>query len=486
MQESKKFAFDVSITFFASVINLLIGLVITVLLGRYLGAGDLGLYRMTSTIYGIAMMIAAIGIPGAMIKYVAEFKEDRTKFNQTVSSGIITSLFLGIIFIALFYFSSGIFAEIFNMPRLVELLKILSPVFPFALISGALLGLLNGTREMKKYGMATIIQSILMVIVTVPLIYYGFGVAGAVFGVVLSSVGSCLFLILVTKNHFEITFGEYIPTTKKMLKFGVQVFGATGMNMINYQADILLIGYFLIATDVGYYAVAVGLSRFFWIIPGSIQTITYPTASEYWAKNNHSALHKMIDKVMKYNACILLPIGLGVGFFANDIVTLIFGEGFIYAVLPMLILLVGTVISSIVVRAIGASISAVGRPDLSLKVGCISAIVNIILNVLLIPILGISGAAIATTSSLIIGAFIALALILKLLSMKIDIKWYAQITGITFTSIILFFVGIKLTNLYILGGSILFTYTILVLKFFLTKEDRYFFKSLFYSFISQR
>ena len=98
-------------------------------LGRYPGAGDLGLYRMTSTIYGIAMLVA-IGIPAAMIKnlsfcgalphdpaspvraykkalpkkqyslyttkYVAEFKDDRTKFNQIVSSGIITSLFLAI------------------------------------------------------------------------------------------------------------------------------------------------------------------------------------------------------------------------------------------------------------------------------------------------------------------------------------------------------------------------------------------------------
>ena len=133
MQESKKFAFDVGITFLASVVSLPLGFVITILLGRYLGAGDLGLYRMTSTIYGIALLIAAIGIPAAMIKYVAEFKDDRTKFNQIVSSGVITSLFLGIGFIAVFYLLSGLFANIFNMPELSGLLKLLSPVFPYEL-----------------------------------------------------------------------------------------------------------------------------------------------------------------------------------------------------------------------------------------------------------------------------------------------------------------------------------------------------------------
>lgn len=126
---------------------------------------------MIFTLYGIAMLVAAIGIPAAIIKYVPEFKDDKTKFNQIVSSGVITSLFLGIGFVALFYFASGIFAGIFNMSRLPGLLKILSPVFPFALVGGVLPGMLNGLREMKKYAAATIIQSVLVVIVTGVLIY---------------------------------------------------------------------------------------------------------------------------------------------------------------------------------------------------------------------------------------------------------------------------------------------------------------------------
>ena len=61
MQPHKKFAFDVGITFIASAVTLPLGFVITVVLGRYLGAGDLGLglYRMASAIYGIAMLVAA-------------------------------------------------------------------------------------------------------------------------------------------------------------------------------------------------------------------------------------------------------------------------------------------------------------------------------------------------------------------------------------------------------------------------------------------
>lgn len=476
MQESKKFAFDVGITFLASVVTLPLGFVITVLLGRYLGAGDLGLYRMTSTIYGIAMLFATIGIPGTMIKYVAEFKEDRTKFNQIVSSGVITSLLLGIGFIALFYFSSGIFAEIFNMPRLSGLIKLLSPVFAFALVSGALLGLLTGLREMKKYATATIIQSVLMGIITVALIYYGFGVAGAVIGVVLSSVGNCLFLIWVSKGYFEISFSEYVQTTKKMLRFGAQILGADAMTMINYQADTLLIGYFLTTTDVGYYAVAVGLSRFLWMVPQAIQRITYPATSEYWANNNHGALNKMIDKSMKYTACILLPIGLGVGFFSKDIVTLIFREDFVYSVLPLQILLIGTVIFG-VVKAIGGSVTGAGRPDLALKIVSVSAAINVVLNVLLIPHFGIAGAAIATMISLSVATFLGLSFTVEILKVRIDFNFFAKLSGITLLSI-LFFMYIRFVNEYLIGTIILCIYVFVIAAFLLTKEDRIYFMEL--------
>jgi len=475
MQPHKKFAFDVGITFIASVVTLPLGFVITVVLGRYLGAGDLGLYRMASTIYGIAMLVAALGIPAAMIKYVAEFKDDRTKLNQIASSGVITSLFLGIGFFALFYFSSGLFADIFNMPRLSGLLKILSPVFPFALVGGALLGLLNGLREMKKYAAATIIQSVLMVIITVALIYFGFGVAGAVIGVVLASVGNCFYLVWVSRNYFELTLERYRKTTKKLLKFGAQIFGASAINMINYQADTLLIGYFLTATDVGHYAVAVGLSRFFWIIPQAVQTITYPATSEYWAKNNHSALQTMIDKSMKYTACVLLPIGLAVGFFARDIITTIFGEEFVYSVLPLQILLVGMVINGATGRPVGSTLAGIGRADLNSKIASCSATTNIILNILLIPYIGITGAAVATAISLTIGVLLNLTLIAKNTGIKFDLRWYGKLTLVTVTGILTcYFLRF---NYFVNFGVILSIFLILWF-YLLEKEDRNYFIEL--------
>lgn len=476
MSESKKFAFDVGITFIASVISMILGFVITILLGRYFGAGDLGLYRMASTIYGIVILVAAVGFPAAMIKYVAEYRGDRERTSEIVSSGVITSLFLGLGFSVLFYFSSGIFAEIFKMPELSGLIKLLSPVFPFAMVNGSLFGLLNGLREMKKYGIATIVQSVLMVVITVLLIYYGFGIAGTVIGMVLSSVGSCLYLVLVSRCYFEITHRGYIQTTKMMFSFGWKIVASNSINQINYQADTILIGYFLTATDVGYYGVALVLSKFFWLIPSAIQTITYPATSEYWSNNNHLVLNTMIEKSMKYTAYILLPIGIGVGFFAKEIIILIFGAKFIYAVLPLQILIVGTVIAGIE-KSIGSSLTSIGRIDVNLQLTALGAIVDLILNLLLIPRYGIVGAAIATITSYIIGALLTFYFIIKFMHIKINVKWYALITMITGLVVALFLFSNK--NHYV--TFLLLSGYCIVLAYLFNKEEGKNLKLVFFS-----
>ncbi len=476
MTASKKFAFDVGITFIASSISMLLGFVITIILGRYLGAEELGLYRMSSTIYAIALLVAAIGIPSAIIKYVAEYKENRTKLNSIISSGVITSLLLGILFSIILYLLSGILEGIFKMQGLAELLKILSPVFPFALVGGVLLGVLNGLREMKKYGMATIIQSVLMMVISVLLIYSGYGVKGVMIGVVMASVGWCFYLLFITRDYFKITYEEYEGNTKRILAFGSQIFGTNAINMIIYQADTIMIGFFLTASQVGFYGVALGLSNFFSIVPRAIQIIVYPLSSEYWANKNHTALQATIEKSMKYTACILLPVGLGIEFLSGEIITKIFGDSFFPAILPLQILIIGTMASNIV-GSVGGSLTSIGRPDLGMRIAGISAIINIVSNILFIPRFGIEGAAIASVISLSTSALLSLYFIRNVTSIKIDAPWYFKIVSLSIVFLFLFFSIIKIMNPILIGFSFLSIYIFLIYVFFLKEEDKKLLKS---------
>jgi len=484
MEQVKKFSFDVGWVLISSVVALPIGFLLSIFLARWLAA--LGLYQMVITVQGIAVLVATLGIPAALIKYVAEYKDVKEKLTQTVSSGLLSSILFGILVGILLYALSGTLAGIFHMPELARLLKILAFALPFISLFQALTGLLNGLREMKIFASLLILQSILMIAFIIAFVGLGFGVEGAVFGIVLSVVGGCVFGLYRSRRFVHLSLQGFVQNAKKLVLFGSQMFGANAMGLVLAYTDIILIGYFLAAKDVGYYSVAVSLSMFFLIIPQAIQAITYPTTSEYWSKNNHQALQQMINKSMRYSACILLPLGLGVGFFSREIITTIFGGEFIYAVLPLCVLLIARVIGGSTEISIGGSFSGVGRPDLALKIDATSAGVNVGLNILLIPRFGILGAAIATTASLLLGTIIFLALIPKILTVRIDIKWFAWTMGLAGIAVALFLGGTQLINHYVVGSVILCAYIVLVFKLFLTKEDKGIFRYLAYSLITRR
>jgi len=470
----KKFAFDVGWVFTGLVVALVIRFLRKIVLARYLGPTDLGLFSMCLTIGSIITLVAGFGLESAVIKYVAEYKEDKNKLSQLVSSAFLTMIIFGVLSGAILFILSDTLAGIFNMPSLSLLLKIFCIAFPFTLIFSIILGLFNGLREMNYHSYANISRASLAFTFILILILIGFGVRGAVLGYVLAEIAiACIFFAFI-KKYFRFTTLDYKQNIRILTSFGSRILGENVANTVSYEADTLLIGYFLTATDVGYYAIAVALSRFFWLVPNAIQHVTYPATSEYWSTNNHSALQKMIDKSMKYTACILFPIGLGVGFFARDIITLIFGGEFIFAVLPLRILIIGTVILGIA-KSIGGFLAGIGKPGLSLKINSTSAIINVTLNVLLIPLFGISGAALATMTSFIVLTILTIYLIVKIGQIQINIKPYIQLSVIAILVVVLFI--LNMINVYLLG-IILSIYVITIFTFVLREEDRQMLRSL--------
>jgi O-antigen/teichoic acid export membrane protein len=468
---ARKFAFDVSWVFISQVITLATGFLLSVILGRFLGAAAFGLFTMTLTIYTLASLVGGIGIPAAIVKYVAEFKENKEKLNIFVSCGVINSIFFGMIIGSVLFALSGMLASIFNMPELTELIKIISFALPFLVLNNTLLGLLNGLREMKSYSLRTVIRSSLLLGFTILLVGIGLGIKGAVLALLLSEIGTLFLLIFISRNFFRFLIQDYVKTTKEVVKFGSQLFLASAIYMVNTYTDTLLVGFFLMDKDVGIYAIAIALSRAFLVIPGSMSTITYPAISEYHSKGSHESVENLINKSMKYSLIILSILGILIIFFSKDIILLLLKPEFLPAVTPIAILVLGMIFFGSM-ASIGSAFSAVGRPDIPFKINLLTAVVNLTLDVVLIPILGITGAAIGTATSLSMLTILAIYLLNKILNVKIDVRWYAKVLSTIALIIATFFIFKDSMNLYLLIGILFWIYLILVNKFLLTNEDK--------------
>ena len=174
----------------------LVAFPINVLLGRYLGASDLGLYKMVNTIFSTLILFVTFGIPASVIKYLAEFSGNSKKQQEVVSSCIITSLVLGILSFLFTYLTSDLFASFFGMPQLSVLLKILSFAYPFYILTSMFLSVLNGFREMTKNTWSTIVQSLSLFIVTF-LLLFTYGIEDTVLAIVISSIFTSIFMMLI-------------------------------------------------------------------------------------------------------------------------------------------------------------------------------------------------------------------------------------------------------------------------------------------------
>jgi O-antigen/teichoic acid export membrane protein len=467
---TRKFAFDVSWVFISQVITLATGFLLSVILGRVLGAAAFGLFTMTLIIYTIASLVGGIGIPSAIVKYVAEFKENKEKVNIFVSCGVVNSVFFGVITGSVLFVLSGMLANTFNMPELTNSLKIIAFSLPFLVVNNTLLGLLSGLREMKSYSLRTVIRSSLLLSFTVLLVGIGFGIKGAVLALVLSEVGTLFLLIFISKNFFCFVIRDYVKTTKEVVKFGSQLFLASAIWMANTNADKLLVGYFLMDKDVGIYAIAVAITNGLLIIPGAISTVTYPAISEYNGKKQHEAIETLINKSMKYSLIVLSILGLLIVFFSKDIILLLLTPEFLPAITPLAILIFGVIFSG-AANSVGAAWTAMGRPDLCFKLNIPVLFVNLGIDVVLIPTLGITGAAIGTATSLSLLTLISFPIYNKIFNVKIDVRRYILSVAVAGLLITIFFIGSELMNYYLLIGILLLVYIIIVIKFLLTKED---------------
>ena len=475
-ETKKKFTFDVGGVFASSVVVLLLHFFQKPVLARFLGPDGLGLFSMAVVITTIFGLIATFGIDSALVKFTAEHKENKSKVSSLVTSAFIAILIIGMFGGLILFFSSDTFARIFNMPSLSLLLKIYSLALPFTLMHGIIISLFMGLREVRYFAVIRILGAFFALAFILAFLNIGLGVEGAMLGTVLGIIVVVCVAMVCVKRLVHFTVSDYGINTKTLVSFGSRLMGANIIGYVYIYVDTLMIGYFLTSTDVGYYDCAASLSRFFWLVPNAIGTVAYPAISEYQAKNDFQAINTLVDKVTKYSACLLIFAGMAVLFFAKDIVFFIFTPEFSPAVLPLTILIIGTVTFG-TLKSLGAIFAGVGRPDLTLKITAIGALGNVFLNLLLIPLYGIIGAAIATTLVHVLIVIITVLLLRKVLAIKFDCFWYVKTGTIAGISTMVFY-ALNFLNLYLSAIIALFLYTIVVIKYLLTKEDIDYFRSI--------
>ncbi|MEB3214736.1 MAG: flippase [Nostocales cyanobacterium 94392] len=187
---------------------------------------------------------------------------------------------------------------------------------------------------------------------------------------------------------------------KKWLSSGLPLMFLGAMNIINSQTDVLMLGAMKGAESVGIYAVINRLSSLIIFVLAATNSILAPNIATLYAEGKIEKLQKMITKSSRVVFLASLIITSILIIFAYWLL-LIFGSDFTQGKNALIILCIGQLVNA-AVGPVALLLNMTGNENYTtISIGT-SAVLNVILNILLIPRWGIEGAAIATTSSMIV------------------------------------------------------------------------------------
>ena len=426
-----KFAKDTSVTFITRILQLFLGIGISVIISRSLGPYGKGIYSLVILLPGLLITFLNFGIGPASIYYIGKKKYP---LKEILGINIIFLILINIFsiligLIIIFCFGDKLFPNI-EKTYLVLSLSLLAPHLFAALVSDILLGL----QKIKKYNFIQLIQSfIFLLLIFVAFAFFIFDIKTAIIIESLSSSAVCVYLFfLIKKTAKGITFSLNKNLIKDIFSYGIKVYLSNIFSFLHYRIDRFILNVFLNPLSVGIYSIAAGLSEKIWLISQSAGTILFPKISSETNKEN---LNKFTPLVCRNILFITTLFAIFLFVISKTLIISLYSEQFSNSLLPFQILLIGAIAIS-GWKILGSDLYGRGKPLLNVYITGGAVIVNIILNIILIPRIGIKGAAWASSISYSITLVIVTIVYSKISRNKItdiifikksDFKYYKNI-----------------------------------------------------------
>ncbi len=391
------------IIFFGTIIGKALILVFTLLIARLLRPEQVGLYFLGLSVVTIASIPALLGLDSGIVRFVALYKgtNDDNKAKGTVLSAVLMVIPLSFLIAFVLFFSSDKIAIVFfHKPELASVLRPLSITIPFIALTTVFISTTQALKFMQyKVYTRDLGDNILKILVALILLVLGFGLNGAVFATVVAAVIVAI-ISFYYSNKLIPLFDNKKPVFgfRGLLSFSVpQSFSGLIFVSVLY-VDILLLGYFMPAKTVGIYGIVAKVSLVGMLAISSFNAIFAPMIADLYNRGKIDVLSNLFKTVTKWIFSISFPVFLILVFLAKPILS-IFGNEYIAGATALIILSVGQLINA-ASGPVGLMIVMSGRPGIELLSNVVVFILNITLNLLLIPKYGIEGAAIATAVSI--------------------------------------------------------------------------------------
>jgi len=373
-------------------ISIIVSLIVTIYLVRYLGPANYGQLSYALSFIGIFGIIAGFGIDNVLYR---ELIEHPTRRNEYLGTAFILKLIAGVLAAAL----TIIFALLISPEEVSQIIIfILAGTFIFQAFN-IIQHEFQANVAQKYLSLVTLAVLLILNVLKVAVIFFGKGVL--YIGVILlfEAILYAILYIYIRSKHYGSLLNWSFDNTiaSKLLRDSWPFIFITAFSTIYYRIDQVMLMYFLDATAVGLYDAAVRLSEV-WIFFPTIFAATFFPAIVNARKTNPREYKKRLIALFGLVTVTSTIIASIVAIFSKPLINLVYGEAYLASTLVLEIYIWSSIFTCLGIT-VHYFLTAENMKKTLFFSSCGVMVVNVVLNILLIPTYGIVGAAFATLMS---------------------------------------------------------------------------------------
>lgn len=393
------FVKDVFSVGFSKILVIAFSLGTGIITARWLGPEGNGIIATLAVYPSLFLTFGSLGISQSATHFIGTGKYSE----QLIKTSITQIWFLTTIFSVVTSFLLIRFFSNSGNNLLWVVLSIL-PI-PFTLFNKYNSGIFLGKNQIGVYNRINWLpKAVSFLSIALLIVVLNLNISGALMASIAGPL--FMFILLLFKNQFIMAFSFQfnLEVIRSMLSLGIIYAVALLIINLNYKLDVILLDKFSTAYYTGIYSKGVAIADFLWEIPMLLSTIIFARSAN--AKNGIQFSYK-VAQLLRVS---ILAIGMGtivLFILAKYIILLMYGKEFVQSTQVIQLLLPGVLLLTIF-KVLNMDLAGKGKPWISMKAMLPAVILNVVLNLILIPKYAANGAALASTISYIFAAILFL------------------------------------------------------------------------------
>ncbi len=377
------------------------------ILTRNLSIEDYGLLGLLTASITVAVAIGKLGIQHSIIRFFAQIENGSPEWcpKQLYSTALLSMLFLSVLVSVLWVlFGNFVLPDYMGSKQIPKLFFIASGVV-FLRLAGS--GIVNFLRAQQSSGVVSISQVIhkyLHLILIVIALWFDFlSTASVIFFLFIAELTVVAYIGHRLWPKLSLNIKYFSPgLIKALITFGLPLMAYESLSLVLRLSDRYVIEALLGVKQLGQYSASYNLTAYLdlVIISGMIQAVR-PMYTHIWESEGRSATQTFLDNSFNVYVNVGIPLVLGFSLLAPDLLVLLSGDRYY----PGTVIIPYVALSFFLEGAVlflGAGLHLGKNTRVFLQWAFIAAVLNIGLNILLVPYFGLPGAAIVTIVSYLV------------------------------------------------------------------------------------